>query len=179
VSRGTFYNYFRSNEALLKSVAIATGNELMLAVAPIVESRPDPAWRVSAGVRGWLTLTGENPHLAAFFRRAGLFILEQDSLVRVDLPRDLIAGMSSGRFTVDRLDLGFDIVAGTVLSAINTVATANPPAHHGQDVAGRILMALGVAEGEAESISRLDIAKAILPASSLIHQSRQLAEESR
>lgn len=174
-SRGTFYNYFRSNEELLRSVAIETGNEMMAAVAPIVESRPDPAWRVAAGVRGWLSLTARNPHLAAFFRRAGLYVLEQDSRVRVDMPRDLIAGIGSGRFTIARLELGFDIVAGTVLSAINTIATAAPPPDHGEDVAQRILMALGVPAGEAAAISRLDIRQAALPDRSLIVSSARLA----
>jgi AcrR family transcriptional regulator len=179
VSRGTFYNYFRSNEELLQSLAIETGNEMMRAVAPVVESRPDPAWRVSAGVRGWLTLTGENPHLAAFFRRAGLYILEQDSLVRVDMPRDLALGMGSGRFTIDKLELGFDIVGGTVLSAINTIANGVAPPNHGSAVAQRILMGLGVPAGEAEAIACLDIEKATLSDNSLIIRSGRLTSGQR
>lgn len=174
VSRGTFYNYFRSNEELLKSLAVQAGNEMMLAVAPIVESRNDPAWRVAAGVRSWLALIGENPHLAAFFQRAGLYVLEQNTLVRVDLPRDLIAGMSTGRFTIDRLEIGFDVVAGTVLSAINTLATGNARSGHAEAVAQRILMALGVAATEAQAIAGEAMDRALLPESSLILRSARL-----
>lgn len=162
-SRGTFYNYFRSNEDLLRCVAIEAGNDMMKAVAPIVESRDDPAWRVAAGVRGWLAIIADNPHLAAFFQRAGLYVLEQNTMVRVDLPRDMIAGLESGRFNFESLELGFDIVAGTVLSAINTVATGNGGERHAAMVAERILMALGVDPVEARAITGEDIARAELP----------------
>jgi hypothetical protein len=95
--------------------------------------------------------------------------------VRVDMPRDLIAGMASGRFTIARLELGFDIVAGTVLSAINTAAVTNPGSDYGCDVAGRVLMALGVEHDEAQSIARLEIEDALLPETSLIVRSGRVA----
>ncbi|HXG80241.1 MAG TPA: TetR/AcrR family transcriptional regulator [Sphingomicrobium sp.] len=168
VSRGSFYNYFDSSEDLLKAVAIQVGNELMQAVAPVVEAREDPVERMSAGIRSWMVLVRAHPQLAAFFRRAGLYVLEQDTQVRVDLPRDLIAGMQSGQFTVGELELGFVLVAGTVLAAINTLALGEAPADYGNKLAQRVLMALGVDSSQAQRIAMLPLPDAELPETSII-----------
>lgn len=170
VSRGTFYNYFQSSDDLLRAVADQCGTELMQAVAPIVEGLDDPAERMSAGPRSWISLIEQYPHLATFFRRAGLYILENEQ-VRTDLPRDLIAGMKSGRFSIKELELGFVLVAGTVLAAINTLAIGSTPRTYGSKLAERILMSLGVDAGEAKAISRARIATPALPADSLIVRS--------
>jgi AcrR family transcriptional regulator len=170
VSRGTFYNYFDNAEALLKTLANQVGTELMTAVAPIVEARDDAAERVSAGVRSWISLIEQYPHLAAFFRRAGLYILTAEQ-VRTDLPRDLVLGMQSKRFTIEELELGFVLVAGTVLAAINTLAIGQAPGSYGSKLAERILLSLGVELPEARSISRVRIAKSLLPPESLIASS--------
>lgn len=170
VSRGTFYNYFQNPDELLKAVAFETGAELMQAVAPIVESHDDPAERVAAGVKSWMSLVSQYPHLAGFFRRAGLYILESDR-VRADLPRDLVLGMKSGQFSIKELELGFVLVAGTVLAAINTLAVGPPPADFGSKLAERILMSLGVDAGDARRISRLKLGRPELQPGSLIARS--------
>lgn len=170
VSRGSFYNYFDNADALLKAVANEVGAELMAAVAPIVEARDDPGERVSAGIRSWISLVEQHSGLAAFFRRAGLYILANDR-VRADLPRDLVAGMKSGRFTVQELELGFVLVAGTVLAAINSMAIGGAPRTYGSKLAERVLMSLGVDAAEARSISRLKLGRPRLPPESLIARS--------
>ncbi|MCL6740618.1 TetR/AcrR family transcriptional regulator [Sphingomonas sp. RB56-2] len=170
VSRGTFYNYFDNADGLLRAVADAVGTELMQAVAPIVEARDDPAERMGAGVRSWISLVERHPGLAYFFRRAGLYILSNEQ-VRTDMPRDLVAGMKSRRFTIDELELGFVLVAGTVLAAINTMATGKVPRTYGSKLAERILMSLGVEGSEARAISRARIAAPALSPDSLIVRS--------
>lgn len=170
VSRGTFYNYFENADSLLRSVAIAAATELMQAVAPVVESNSDPAARVSAGVRSWVSLIQRYPSMAAFLRRAGLYILEAEQ-VRVDVGRDLVAGMAERRFTITELELGFVLVVGTVLAAINSFALGGAPTNYGNKLAQRILMSLGVDEPEAKLISRRKLGPVSLPAQSLILQS--------
>lgn len=167
VSRGTFYNYFRNSDDLLKAVADEAGTELMAVTTPIVVSRDDPAERIATGVRSWISLVEQFPQLGPFFRRAGLYILANDR-VRSDLPRDLVLGMKSGRFTIRELELGFVLVAGTVLAAINTMAVGPAPRNYGKKLAERVLMSLGVQPDEAFSISRGRIAKPSLPPDSLI-----------
>ncbi len=170
VSRGTFYNYFDNADDLLRAVADEVGTELMRAVAPIVEARDDPAERMAAGIRSWISLVERYPSLAAFFRRAGLYILANEQ-VRTDLPRDLVAGMSSRRFTIEELELGFVLVSGTVLAAINTMAIGKAPRMYASKLAERILLALGVDAAEARAISRARIGTPRLPPESLIARS--------
>lgn len=167
VSRGTFYNYFDNADALLKAAANQTGAELMAAVAPIVEAHDDPAERISAGVRSWISLVQQHPDLAAFFRRAGLYILQAEE-VRTDLPRDLMLGMKLRRFTIRELELGFVLVAGTVLAAINTMAVGTAPRGYGSKLAERILLSLGIETAAARAISRLKIGKPVMPPETLI-----------
>jgi AcrR family transcriptional regulator len=174
VSRGTFYNYFENADHLLKSIADETGTELMAVTTPIVLSRDDPAERISTGIRSWISLVGQHPHLAPFFRRAGLHILANER-VRTDLPRDLAIGMKAGRFSVTELELAFVLVAGTVLAAINTMAIGPAPKTFGSKLAERVLMSLGVEASEAKLISRAKILTPKLAQESLIVRS-QLVE---
>lgn len=168
VSRGTFYNYFQSNEDALRSVAIAAANEMMEGVASVVLQFDDGARRTSAGVRSWIRLVAEHPQLAAFFRRAGLYVLEQNTRVRVDMPRDLLLGMQSGQFTIAEIELGFVIVGGTVLAAINSIVLGDAPDNYDQIVSERILMALGVAADDAREIATLPLDRAQLPPDGMI-----------
>lgn len=167
VSRGTFYNYFKNSDDLLRAVAMQAGDDLMAAAMILVERQQDPAKRVAVGVRSWISLVQQFPQLAAFFRRAGLYILESKG-VRTELPRDLVNGMASGRFSVKELELGFVLVAGTVLAAINTLAIGNIPRTFGGKLAQRILMSLGIDEAEARSITRKRMANPRLSQESLI-----------
>jgi TetR/AcrR family transcriptional regulator, ethionamide resistance regulator len=173
VSRGTFYNYFDNADDLLRSIADEAGTELMAVTTPIVVAHDDPAERISTGVRAWISLVEQYPHLAPFFRRAGLYILENDR-VRSDLPRDLLMGMKAGRFTIRELELGFVLVAGTVLAAINTMAVGPAPRTYGSKLAERVLMSLGVDAADAKIISRAKIARPKLQGDSLIVRSKSV-----
>lgn len=174
VSRGTFYNYFQSNEEVLRAVAIAMGEELMQIVIPLVEAQDDPAERVATGVRSWLRLIGDNPQLARFFRRAGLYVLEADTQIRRDLPRDLIAGMQAGRFTIDKLELGFVLVSGTVLATINTLVQGPLFPNMEDEVAERILLSLGVDAEESRRIAHMPLARLTFGPDTLTMQAQAL-----
>ena len=182
VARSTFYNYFRTNEMLLKTVAIEAGDEIMAAIDPIVRRAVDPAERVSTGVRSWLSVVEGQPHFAAFLRRAGLYVLEHNSLVREHLPRDLVEGIRLRRFTVQRPEVAFDLVAGAVLGAINSLAVRQVPEGYAGDLSQGILMALGIEANEARAISNKPIGEIVLPDDSLVVQAgvrlRQLSVRS-
>src|SRR5208337_296283 len=51
VSRGTFYNYFRTNGELLAAAIRELGNELVEHIEQRVKSIPSPAARVFTGLR--------------------------------------------------------------------------------------------------------------------------------
>ena len=53
VARGTYYNYFQSNEELLQTVSNDAANEMRQAVIGRFKSPPDGPARIAAAIRSW------------------------------------------------------------------------------------------------------------------------------
>ena len=177
VARGTFYNYFNSNEELLRAVAEEVGNQMLQIVDPVVRTIDDPAARVACGVRLTLIVARAHPQLAAFLARVGPPALGVQSLAAELLGRDVKAGMESARFTAMHPRLGFDLVSGPVLSAFHTLLTAKVPASYPQDMAEAILLSLGVAKASAHRLAHLPLGDLALPADSLLVRAEARARE--
>src|SRR6185437_16844374 len=101
VSRGTFYNYFRTNEDVLVAVSVAVSNEMLRLVDPFAHAEADPAARIAVGMRLFMDLAQEFPALGAFMSRGGFRVLAGNGLINDYLPRDLKEGRDSGRFHID------------------------------------------------------------------------------
>lgn len=175
VSRGTFYHYFRTNEELLAAVASEVGNQMLQIVDPVVRAHTDPAARVACGVRLSLMVAHAHPHLAAFMVRVGPPALGAQSLATKYLPRDIDAGIESGRFTPMHPRLAFDLIAGPVLAAFHTLLTAQVPASYPQDMAQAVLLSLGVSKASAARFARLPLDEIDLPADSLLMRAQARA----
>jgi AcrR family transcriptional regulator len=171
VSRGTFYNYFRTNEELLSAVAIEAANEVTSAIEARFDGPPDAAARIAVGVRSWLELVQRYPHIGALFRRAGLYVLDQNLKSRITARKYTPVWAKEGRFTLDRPELLFDIVSGTILAGINTVVTSRAPPGYAEEMAQRILIALGLDADEAASVAFEPLEPLVLPTDSLIERS--------
>lgn len=177
VSRGTFYNYFRTNEELLSAVAIAVGAEMMRAVDPLVQHEPDPASRIAAGVGLHLGLVRAYPHLGAFLVRGGIRAQQYNGLVREYLPRDLAAGIASGQFSVRDHRVAFDVVVGSVLAGIFTVHAGEASEHYPHVLAQAVLQALGLEAGLAREIAwRPPVTVALSPESLIVRSGSRVSE---
>jgi len=168
VSRGTFYNYFRTNEDLLLAVSLAVSNEMLRAVDPLAQGETDPAARIAAGVRLFLELAREFPVLGAFLSRGGLRQLTDNSLVKAYLPRDLIQGRKTGRLRMADTDVAFDIVVGATLAALHRMQSGSLPDGYLAQLVATILRALGLTAKEAETIALRPLPKLKLPSDSLL-----------
>ena len=71
VSRGTFYNYFRTTEEVMVAVMQIVGNELLSLVDAAIADRTDPAERLACGVRMVLQTARHFPHVGRFMSQAG------------------------------------------------------------------------------------------------------------
>jgi AcrR family transcriptional regulator len=179
MSRGTFYNYFRSNEELLAAVARAVSDEMLRIVDPVALVHADPAARVATGVRSMLAVARTHPHLAAFMVRGGIAALSTQGLAVEALARDVAAGMDAGRFSRMHPRLAFDVVAGSVLAGMHTLLTAKAPRSYPEKLAGAILRALGVPKATAERLANLPLAGAIVPPESLLARAEARAARPR
>ena len=73
ISRGTFYNYFRTNEELLIALAETLSDELAQLVDALVQGIDDPLTRVALALRAYLHTARSYPLFAAFIDRASGF----------------------------------------------------------------------------------------------------------
>jgi AcrR family transcriptional regulator len=175
VSRGTFYHYFRTNEELLAAVAAEVGNQLLQIVDPVIRELPDPAARVACGIRLALMVARAHPHLAGFMVRVGPPALGAQSLATVYLPRDIQAGLDSGRFAALPPRLAFDLITGPVLAAFHTLQTEKVPEDYPQQMAQAVLLALGVAKAAAAKAATLPLPPLQLTPDSLLVRAQERA----
>lgn len=149
VSRGTFYNYFKTHEELIAGVANAVGSEIIRLVDPLATRHDHPAVRVASGVQLAFHVAMEHPTLAAFVVRGGVLALRTSSLATEVVSRDLQAGIDAGEFRISSLELGLDLVLGPVLSAFYTLLSDDIGPGFVTDLATSILQSLGVPPAKA------------------------------
>jgi AcrR family transcriptional regulator len=167
VSRGTFYNHFRTDGDLFVAVATEVSNEIMRVVNPVVEPEPDLAARVSLGIRYVFQLIENYPLLAEFLNQGGQSALRHGKLVNEIVPRDLRLGMASGAFSITDLQLGLDLILGPVLLGFHTVLSDQVGKNYARDLAASILMSLGVAGPEARHYCERPLLTLRMPPDSL------------
>jgi len=172
VSRGTFYNYFRTNEELFVAVATEVSNEILRIVDPIVQTQPDPAARVACGIRLVIGLARENPLLAEFLVRGGQSALRYGSLVTEVVPRDIELGIADGQFQIDDRRLAFDLLLGPVHMAFHSVLTAGVGDDYAGNLARGVLLSLGVPQATAEELCTRALPPAVMPTDSLFCRAR-------
>jgi AcrR family transcriptional regulator len=169
VSRGSFYNYFKTNEELLVAVLQVTSNEVFGQVEIVLAERSDPAERLACALRMVLYVTQRYRHLARFISRVGLAAMMQGSLAMVYMPRDLIGGIEAGRFSIANPLVGIDLVVGTTQAAIFTLSTHEGLApDYPDEVVQHILLGLGMSAAKARRLAALPIEPVVLPPEALL-----------
>ena len=152
VSRGTFYKYFPSPDALVRALAIEIANELIAMAEPVVLSYEDPAERVSSGMRLVARLAIDHPLAATFLVRLGWPDARGQNMLLDFVKRDLTEGIRQGRFTRMPIALALNIVAGTVLGATHSMLAPGCDSDFAEQSAAAALRALGV---DAKSAARI------------------------
>jgi AcrR family transcriptional regulator len=169
VSRGTFYNYFRTNDELFLEVAREVSNEIITIVDPIVQRQQDAAASLACGLVSVVRLALINPVLAQFVSKGGPDALSAGNLTNTVVPREIRNGMAAGLFTVPDEQLAFDMVFGPVLMAFNAVINGRASEEYARNLAQAVLQSLGLEAGRARGYARLDFDAISIPARSLFH----------
>lgn len=168
VSRGTFYYYFKTNAELLAAVSEELGNELLAMIEAVVGGIKDPAERLAHGLRLYLRAVQAYPTFAGFLARTGINGARPSNLVFEYIPHHLSEGMQSGRFKVDDVAMGLDIVTGIALAAVCAIVSRPVPAHFPEQVTKHILMGLGLTAAAAERLVALPLGQLTPPGDSLL-----------
>lgn len=146
VSRGSFYNYFRTYEELLEAVAVQVGEDLVRIVDPAVCMHEDPVLRLTLALRLLLNLMQRAPVLAAFVAR--LRWPEENKLpegIR-SVTRDILEGMRTGVLAVESARVALDVFLGTFFGAAHTLVREKVADSYAEEISACILQALS-AEG--------------------------------
>lgn len=152
VSRGTFYKYFPSPDALVRELAVEIANELIGMAEPVVRGYADPAERVSSGMRLVSRLAIDHPLAAAFLVRLGWPDARGPNILLEFVQRDLTEGIRQGRFTPMPIALALNIVTGAVLGATHRMLEPGCESDFAEQSAAAALRGLGM---DAESAQRI------------------------
>lgn len=168
MARGSFYNYFRTNEELLAALASELNNELIRAIDPLVLGLDDPAERVARGARMQLHAITQFPYLGAFISRLPFPTANSSLLGLRFLTRDIAHGIAAQRFRQIQPRVAIDLVAGVVLSAAYALACEPLAADYPEQSVCQMLQGLGVDGAEAQRIVVLPLPELSLPDSAIL-----------
>ncbi|MGO4382070.1 TetR/AcrR family transcriptional regulator [Pseudoduganella sp. RAF53_2] len=172
IARGSFYNYFRTNDELLEAVASEINDDLLRAIDPVVQQCSDPAERIACGARLVLRTARRFPLFGHFL--AGLpFPAANSSLLGVQyLSRDVALGVATRRFGDIDQRMGIDLLVGVVVSAACSMAREQLGGDYADASARAMLRALGMEDQEAARIAALPLPAFELPEHSILRRTQ-------
>jgi len=153
VSRGTFYKYFSSPEALVREVAFNLATDLVRLADPVVRRRDDPAERVACGIRLVSRLALHHPAAAGFLVQLGWPDTEGENVMLDYVRRDVADGIRRGRFREMPVSLALNMVSGAVMGAIHCMLKPACAPDFAEMSAAAALRALGMPAKSAESLA--------------------------
>lgn len=155
VANGTFYNHFRTKEAVLEAVAAGLAVDLCERITDSARAIQDGAERMAIGNRRYIGLALEQPERARLLLAVSA-AAAPELVGRVDryMEADLRLGMAQGRFAVARVRTAKDVIGGSVMTAMQRAVSGPVPRGYASEVAAMVLRALGMNGGEADEVAR-------------------------
>jgi AcrR family transcriptional regulator len=166
-SRGTFYKYFDSVPDLMNALGAAVAQDLSVVLDPLVTQTPDPAARLSGGLRISLRLAGKHPALGNLLVQSGWPHVEKSHPVFAALTRDIEAGIRQGRFSKVSLPVALNLVAGCMVGGIHSMGIGASKSYP-DEAAFCMLRGLGVDADEAKAIAKMRLVNPRIPDSSIV-----------
>jgi AcrR family transcriptional regulator len=158
LSRGTFYNYFKTREEILKAVADQLAREINDRITPVLKPLTDPAERVCAS---FLCFIG----IAAADQTRGWILVRMIPVVggplnehmRRHARSEIKKGVKRGRFQVDSIHAALDLALGTAAMVIRSILTKHAPANYSRTAVAMVMQSLGIDAVEARRIAAMPL----------------------
>jgi AcrR family transcriptional regulator len=157
VARGSFYNHFKTRDALFNAVADDIATEINSTIRPRLAGMADPAVRVSMALRLFV-------HLAVIHEARGWILLRTIPLVgalnsemKNFIHSEFSEAVESGRFHAKSVAIVNDLAIGLLVMTIRRMLTERCGDDHVRDVGEALLVALGIQEAEARRIANAPI----------------------
>ncbi|HKI13685.1 MAG TPA: TetR/AcrR family transcriptional regulator [Roseiarcus sp.] len=171
VSRGTFYNYFRTNAELLVAAIQALGNEVVDLVESRVKAFPSPAARLLTGLRLYMDTARRYPLFARFIARVGPQAIGPDALVYKYIPIHIAEGIAAGEFVDANVGVALDMVVGAGLIAVARISAGRADDVYLSAMLLAVARSLGLDPVRAETLLSEPVAPLNLSADSLLVRS--------
>ena len=179
VSRGTFYNYFRTDGELAAAVGEELTSETIGRIEAAVGHLANPAERVARGMRLYLGAAARYPLFARFTSQAGLRAVGPNHLLREYLPRHIVDGVKSGRMQAPDVSLAVDMIVGAALSAVHALSTRTVHRNYAENAVMHILIGLGVTRSSARKLAYAPIDDVEPPPDSLLARTQPPGSSAR
>ena len=138
IARGTFYNYFKSTDELLRATSGLLSEELISLIDKEIRSLKDPAIRYGVGIRLWMRWAEGNPLWCRFIGRVW-------NSVKYERPfQDIREGIRKKVFVAPDAYVAWDVVSGAIRQAMFRIGEGSVRRNYGDAVVQMCLQALGV-----------------------------------
>jgi AcrR family transcriptional regulator len=153
ITRPTFYNHFSGIAQLREAATAELTHDFLLAVKAAIATLPDPRERASAGLRHYLEKAQSDPRWGWSIVNLSAGGVPFGSETYRQAEQTVREGMAAGLMSLGSSAAGRDIVLGTSLAAISAILAGTAGADYPEQIAGAILMGLGVAPTAALQIA--------------------------
>jgi len=153
VSRGTFYNHFKTLPDLLLALASAMSDEFVAAVNDYILTCKSPLERLSAGVRLYMSMALRYPIWGTFLSRVGVRIAVRGQPIEGYITRDLTDAKNEGLIFSDDILVARDMVVGSIFYGIGTMVSEPSHSQHPQILVEAILRGLRAPEALIPSLA--------------------------
>jgi AcrR family transcriptional regulator len=158
LSRGTFYNYFKTREEILKAVADELAREINARILPVLKPLTDPAERICASL---LCFIG----IAAADQTRGWILVRMIPVVggplndhmRRHARNEIKKGVDRGRFQIDSIPAALDLGLGMAAMVIRSILGKHVPADYSRTAVAMFMRSLGIDAKEARRVAAMPL----------------------
>ena len=158
LSRGTFYNHFKTREEILKAVADELAWEINDRILPVLKPLKDPAERICASLLCFIGMAAED-------RTRGWILVRMIPVVggplndrmRRHARNDIKRGVDKGRFQIDSISATLDLGLGMAAMVIRSILAKRVPADYARTAVAMFMRSLGIESEEARRLAAMPL----------------------
>jgi len=148
VGFGSFYNHFKSKEAILEATAEREADALRQAIDRVVTEEADGAARLASAVRYFVGHSLRDPMWSWFLSNTHYGFVAVRRVMWPSLSRDLELGRTHQRFDFEDTAAAAEFIIGGTLAVMSAAPSGRRDDRVGARAAALVLRALGVAPAE-------------------------------
>jgi AcrR family transcriptional regulator len=158
LSRGTFYNHFKTREEILRAVADELAREINDRILPVLKPLTDPAERICASLLCFIGIAaGDKTRGWILVRMIPVAGGPLNDHMRRHARNEIRSGVEKGRFQIDSIPATLDLGLGMAAMVIRSILAKRVPADYSRTAVAMFLRSLGIAAKEARRIAAMQL----------------------